>query len=136
MSSSSLKTSGRRAKRVGQVIVERLAEFAGDLKRGRKQATMGGSTPSRSEPLAARENREPDVTRYSGRVAARLRALRNAKRMSVDELRLALERHGVTLANSALYAYENGNRQINPDHYPALAKVLGVKSVREFLPGK
>lgn len=109
---------------------------AAGLRARRPEATIGTHSPSRSKDLAPRENREPDVTRYSGRVAARVRALRIAKGMSVDELRLALERHGVVLVNSALYAYENGNRQINPDHYPALAKVLGVKSVREFLPGK
>ena len=107
------------------------------LRRAKAATKMGAeSTPSRSRQVAARPNRQPDTTTYSGRIARRMRKLRKAKKMSIDEMRIALESAGVVMVNSALYAYENGNRQINPDHYPALAKVLGCESVRDFLPSR
>lgn len=86
--------------------------------------------------MAAMNERQPDTSTYSGRVAARIRELRKNRRMERSELHAALAQHGVKVSMPALYAYENGNRPVNPDHYPAFAKALGCKSVRSFLPAE
>lgn len=80
--------------------------------------------------------KKPNRSTYSGRISARIRELRKAKGMTVEELRDALRASGVEIGLSTTYGYENGNHRPDPDTYPALAKVLGCKSVREFLPEK
>lgn len=82
----------------------------------------------------ARAEKEPDQGEYSGRVAARLRAMRKKKKMSREELWYALKQQGRDIKVPALYAYENGSRKIDPDLYPFFAKALGFKSTRDFLP--
>ena len=71
---------------------------------------------------------------YSGRVSARIRALRLERGLDMERLRDALNRLGFRIKLSTLYGWENGNKRPNPDKYPALAKALGCKSVRDFLP--
>ena len=104
------------------------------LKPVRRQATMGRSPPIKGQGMAAMNERDPNTSTYSGRVAARIRKLRKDRQMERSELHAALERYGVKVSMPSLYAYENGNRPVNPDHYPAFAKALGCKSVRAFLP--
>lgn len=76
-----------------------------------------------------RKRREVDTTVYSGRLAERVRQLREAKGLSVEEL---ADRVG--FATMTVYQWESGYRQINPDCYPALAKALGCKTVPELFP--
>lgn len=106
-----------------------------DLRRGKRGARIEDSQ-SGTAALAAMKERQPNTTTYSGRVAARIRALRKKRRMDRTGLHAALAQHGVKVSMPALYAYENGNRPVNPDHYPAFAKALGCKSVRAFLPAE
>lgn len=90
-------------------------------------ATMGGSMPPKSDI---------DTSTFSGRVAARLRELREAKGWTVAELqerinnRLAKERR---VAQSTVHGWDNGSRKIDPDLYPLLASIF-QKSVRTFIP--
>lgn len=86
--------------------------------------------------VAAMNERQPDTSTYSGRVAARIRELRKKRKIDRSQLRDALQQNGVKVSMPALYAYENGNRPVNPDHYPAFSKALGCKSVRAFLPAE
>ncbi|MDE2106961.1 MAG: helix-turn-helix transcriptional regulator [Patescibacteria group bacterium] len=76
-------------------------------------------------------NRKP----YSGRVAARLRAMRKERRWSDEKLWLALRGAGADISMSTLRSWQNGNRLIHPDEYPAIAKAFGVE-LFEFLPPK
>jgi len=99
----------------------------------------GSKRPSRAnkgQSVAPREEKQPDESTYSGRVAARVRYLRVRENLSREQLQAQLKRHGVTVSMPALYAYENGQRSLHPDHFPAFAKALGCKSVRAFLPAE
>lgn len=72
---------------------------------------------------------EPDLSTYSGRLAARVRELREAKGWSIKRL---ADKAGIPVPT--LYGYENGGRDIPPDAYPRLAKALGCKRVADFFP--
>lgn len=80
-------------------------------------------------PMAGRQRSDVDESTYSGRLAVRVRMLREAKGLTVESL---ADKLGCTVA--ALYTYEQGTRGIPLDLCPKLAKVLGCKSVDEFFP--
>lgn len=77
-----------------------------------------------------RKRVEPDTKTYSGRIAHRVRSLRESKAMTVEGLATK-----VGVGAGAMYAYESGSRTIPPDLYPALARALGCK-LPEFFPQK
>jgi transcriptional regulator with XRE-family HTH domain len=78
--------------------------------------------------VASKERIPVDDSTYSGRLALRVRELREAKGWTVQKL---AEKAGIS--DKAMYAYENGTRGIPVDLFPALAKALGA-SVDEFFP--
>lgn len=80
--------------------------------------------------VVGRARVEPDTDKYSGRVAARVRALRDKRGWSVEELA-----HKVGVADQTMYGYESGKRDIPPDLYPDLADAFGV-TVRAMLPNE
>ena len=69
-----------------------------------------------------RKRKEPDLKRYSGRLAARLRSLRERSGKTAEEMADALD-----IPPSTYYAYENHNVAMPTDLIPQAAKVLGVK---------
>lgn len=71
---------------------------------------------------------EPDTRTFSGRVAARIRALRDKRGMTVDDLA-----DKIGIEPSTLYGYESGSRKPDPDLYPKFAEAFGI-SVTAFLP--
>ena len=71
---------------------------------------------------------EPDDSIYSGRFAARLRALREKAGLTVEDLVTA-----TGIPRGTLYNWEAGIRMPPIDMFPILAKALGVK-VRTLLP--
>jgi len=80
--------------------------------------------------------KEIDETSYSGRIAARLRELRTAKGWTVADLLERLNRElpkAMRVTGHALHKWDAAERKIDPDYYPALAKVFGL-STRAFLP--
>ena len=81
-----------------------------------------------------RAEKDPDTSTYSGRIAARVRELRKKRGLSREELWVKLTAEGCHVGVPSLYNYENGRAKINPDDYPAFAKALGCKSVKDFLP--
>lgn len=98
------------------------------------KARIDAPIPPGSRRVSPRSEKEPDTTTYSGRVAARIRMLRKRAGMTREQFHAALAKHGLTVALSNVYAWENGNKGVNPDHYPAIAKALGCKSTRSLLP--
>lgn len=84
---------------------------------------------SRVVGTVGRRRVEPDLSTYAGRLAARIRELREAKNLKVHEL---ADKLGVSAAR--IYAYESGEREIPTDLYPPLAKALGCKTVADFFP--
>ena len=78
--------------------------------------------------------REPDVRTYSGRVAKRLRQLRDRSGYSVQQVVERMERFGYALSIQGYYKWENGRAKVDLDAVPALAKALRLKTVKELFP--
>lgn len=99
------------------------------------KAIKNGGT-SRSAAVAARpRTQEPDPSRYSGRVAARIEARRAELGLSIKDLAKKLTDGGYTVAPPTLYNWLGGNREPALDALPLLAKVLKVK-LHDLLPPK
>lgn len=75
--------------------------------------------------------KEPDLQRYSGRLAHRLRILREKANITVPEM---AEMIGV--ADRTYYGWESGKSEISADFYPFIAEALGKKSVHSIMPKK
>lgn len=80
--------------------------------------------------MAPRNRKEIDVSTYTGRFAARLKMLREKKKMNIDQL---AEAAGVP--SRTLYHWEAGNRSPSIENFPELAEALGV-TVRTLMPEK
>ena len=80
------------------------------------------------------KRKEPDLSTYAGRVAARLRQLREKAGLSVKETVEKINMAGYAITEMAYYSWENGNRQINLNAIPALAKTLGLKTCQGLFP--
>jgi DNA-binding XRE family transcriptional regulator len=99
------------------------------LKERRVRRKVEGSKPSpKGRPVASKERIPVDASTYSGRLAIRVRELREAKGWTVPKL---AEKAGIS--EKAMYAYENGTRGIPVDLFPAIARALGA-SAEEFFP--
>ncbi len=79
-----------------------------------------------------RAKKEVDTSLYSLRCAVRLRELREAAKLSVEELAAKVTRAGYELTVVTLYRWENGLRQIALDAVPALAKALKLPARELF----
>ena len=79
---------------------------------------------------AARPRKEIDLSTYEGRFAARLKELREKRKMSVDDL---VEITG--LPRRTLYDWESTKTSPPVKSLPVLAEALGV-SIRSLLPPK
>ncbi|MDE2102428.1 MAG: helix-turn-helix transcriptional regulator [Patescibacteria group bacterium] len=80
--------------------------------------------------------KKPNLRTYSGRIGAIVRKRRKDAGLSVEQFRDALRRRGVEIAISTIYGIENGNNDVDVNHLPAMAAVLGCESVLEILPPK
>ena len=77
-------------------------------------------------PRPGRPPKEPDLSTYAGRFAARLRTLREAAGLSVAEARGKLAGKGVDVSESTLRRWERADAVPPVESYPVLAKVYGV----------
>lgn len=94
-----------------------------------EKATLGNSPKRRKgKPRMGRQRVPIDPKSYSGRIAAQVLKLREAKGVTVAQMADAL---GVS--EKAVYKWEQGARDIPADKYPEIAKVLGV-SAEQFFP--
>ena len=75
-----------------------------------------------------RRRKEPDTSMYSGRLAARIRQLREEKFDLQEDFAAAVGR-----PVSVISAWETGRRQPRFNDLPAIASALG-KSIRQILP--
>lgn len=78
-----------------------------------------------------RAKREPDLSTYSGRFAARLRELREKAKLSQAE---AAERLGVT--QIAVSRWETGSVLPRFDFLPTIAIVFNVKKTKDLFPNE
>jgi len=76
---------------------------------------------------AARARKQPDISTCSGRLAVRIRMLRERAGLSVEECVALMQRYDHWLQPSTLYAWENGQARPNIDAMPAFAKTVKVK---------
>ena len=89
------------------------------------------ATASRVVGTVGRRRVEPNLKTYSGRLAARVRELRDQHGIEAVDLaaKVGVELHSI-------YAYETGRRAIPTDLLPKLAKALKCESVADLLPPK
>lgn len=88
---------------------------------GSKRANMGRNTSAQ------------DLTTFSGRLGANIRARREKLGLTVDEVAEELQRHGFKVSYKALYAWEAGQNPININALPTIAAKLGT-TVRKLTP--
>lgn len=84
----------------------------------------------------ARPANEVDVSTYSGRLAQRMKTLREKAGISTDQAAEAITAAGFTVATRTYYGWEAGSRQPPLDALPSIATALGQKTVRTLLPLK
>ena len=75
--------------------------------------------------------KEPDTETYAGRVAARLRMLREKAGLTPQEV---ADKMGVTIYT--VYSWERGHTFPQVEQLLLLANVLGLKSTRTLLPDR
>lgn len=92
-----------------------------------RAGTLVGSMPAK---------KAPDQSTYSGKIAARIRQLREAKGWTVAELQERLNTRvpkAMRVAQSTVHSWDSGGRSINPDYLPAIAGAFGL-TVGGFMP--
>lgn len=99
----------------------------------------GRTSNPKGRPLT-RPPRSADETTYPGRVSAKLRALREQRGWSVEQLQAALALHDAAIEIHTLYAYERGKARGGVDlplrYIPAVAKAFGFKTANGWLPAE
>ena len=76
---------------------------------------------------------EPDSSKYSGRVAKRIRQLRDERGLTMQEVVERMKHHGYDVKVAAISHWETGHAKVNLDAIPALAAALGVQP-SDFFP--
>lgn len=82
-----------------------------------------------------RKPAKPKLDTYSGRLGARIRALRNEKGWSVERFWQQLDRAGIKASVATINSWEAGRTAMHLDDVPKVAKVFGI-AVLDFLPPK
>jgi transcriptional regulator with XRE-family HTH domain len=85
--------------------------------------------PRKRSASVPRPNSTVKPETYSAAIAIRIRELRLARGLTVEDL---AEKIGVSV--QSMYAYENHTRVMQPDQYYKLAKAFGVTKVADLLP--
>jgi ribosome-binding protein aMBF1 (putative translation factor) len=96
---------------------------------GRRTIPRPNSQKTEARSVAP-ARREPDISTYPGRVAARLRELREKKGWSVKE---AADLLGIK-SFKTLYSYEDGSREPNLTLIEKVAEVYGFSTVTGWMP--
>lgn len=78
---------------------------------------------------------EPDGSTYSGRVARRIRELRESKELTGADVVAKMAAHGFPITQGAYSHWETGRVKPQWDALPALAKALGV-AIHDLIPPK
>lgn len=82
-----------------------------------------------------RPPKQPDKSTFRGRLAALIRARREALGLTVADIEARLQAAGTPISSHALYKYETGERPVTADDLPALAKALET-SIHKLIPAK
>ena len=95
----------------------------GSLTKAKRRAKVGGSHSFRGSQVAPKPRKPITKRTYSGRMAIRLRTLRESSGKSGASIADAIGVPRITY-----YKWESGENKIDADYFPKLAKVLGVTS--------
>jgi len=77
------------------------------------------------------------MSTYTGRVAARIRQLREAAKITVQQFADRVsESAGERVSVATAYAWENGHSTPNIKMLPHIAKALGLAKARNVLPNE
>lgn len=79
---------------------------------------------------------EPDDSEYLGRVAKRLKELRERAGLDADEAASAITRAGYQVKSSSVYRWERGETQPHFSALPAIAKAYRLSTCRLVLPNE
>lgn len=91
---------------------------------------MGTSTTGVRLPRPAKE---ADESSFLGRLASRLKTLREAAGLDPERASAAISKAGYRVAASTIYRWEQGTTQPHLEAFPAIAKAYGA-SIRQVLP--
>lgn len=108
-----------------------------DLRRAKRQATIGKSTPSRSRQVAAKKRRKMTVAEkrtLEGRFSLRLREMLDAKKWEVGDFHEQLKRFGVAVEKPAIHAWLRGDTMPKARDLEKIGQSLGLADYRELLP--
>lgn len=78
---------------------------------------------------------DPDPDTYLGRVAMRLKKLREAARLEPEKAAERITANGYAVSESTIYRWEQGKTSPHVEALPAIASVYGVH-VRTVLPAE
>lgn len=78
--------------------------------------------------------KEPDSSDYLGRLAIRLRMLREKSGLTGEQAAEAITKAGFFVAMRTYYGWESAARQLPVIALPAIAKAFRLKSARMVLP--
>jgi len=81
----------------------------------------------------AKPKKAANLETYSGRLAHRIRTLRERAGLDVERFSVTVTQAGYKVAVPTIYHWENGTNQPSLDALPYIAAALGV-SVRTLLP--
>ena len=86
--------------------------------------------------MPASKFKEPDLTCYSGRVAARMRELRIRSGLSAEDVIERMGRFGYEVPLRTYYGWEAGESGPRLNALPAFAKALKLGSVKKVFPAR
>lgn len=84
----------------------------------------------------ARQQKDPDMETYSGRVSAKIRSMREKAGLTVEDVVKKMQKNGYSVSVPTFYKWESGERKFNLDAIPAFAKSLKIKNLQEVFPPK
>jgi ribosome-binding protein aMBF1 (putative translation factor) len=116
---------------MGEGLQRAVAAARATRKQPKREATMAGSTERRAVPKS--ENKV-DASKFAGRLALRIRALRTEHGWTVEKLAKLITKAGYPVSTSNLYAWENGTVEPQLNAFPALAKALKLPRCADLLP--
>jgi len=94
--------------------------------------TAQSTMPALKGAAVPRPRNHVDTSTYAGRVAIRIRELREAAGLDVRDCAKRITKAGYKIGSSTLYHWENGGRQPQLDAIPYIAKALRVRIAELF----
>jgi DNA-binding XRE family transcriptional regulator len=102
----------------------------------RKAAIAMLATARQTRRAMPRPGPEPDESTYLGRIAKRLKGLREQAGLDSDDAAAAITRAGYEVSAGTIYRWERGETQPHVAALPAIATAYKLSSSRIVLPNE